>query len=339
MGMFPPGVEKRKILVTGLDNAGKTSILDLIQNKMVKSLEMQPTIGLMRREAEILGHELAIYDLGGQGQYRKLYIAQPKYFEHTNAYIFVVDLQDAERYGTAVEYFEECIELFNELNIHPKIYVFLHKFDHAYRADFNDPKKQIRDSIDSLKKRFVSIARRFKFSIEDFYKTSVFDPWSCYAATYDVWSSVITRLGSIQEYLDRLVDGLPDVLLSLLLDEKFNIIGKKLVIDEKSNADPIIDLANNAIKALVRFKTTRIGIKLGEANFVTVEIANQAVLIKIFDADGHPFYLVLAKKTGDEQEARKVLGHLADSMSVFLSIPENKNVDESSRLNQFENEK
>jgi len=184
---FAIKADKKKILIAGLDNAGKTSIIDLVQNKMVETLSMNPTKGVSRREAQILGQSFILHDLGGQEQYRQIYLSQAsKYFLETGACVFVVDLQDKARYGVALGYFESILKLFKGLRISPRIYVFFHKFDDAYKAEYNDPARPVREEYNQLRDKFISAARLTAFSVYDFYKTSIFDEWSCYAAFFEI---------------------------------------------------------------------------------------------------------------------------------------------------------
>nr|MDO8113648.1 ADP-ribosylation factor-like protein [Candidatus Sigynarchaeota archaeon] len=324
MNAAPVDVEKKKILVTGLDNAGKTTLIDLVQNKMVKTLSAQPTRGIARREAEIMGHTIAIHDLGGQEQYRAQYLAQPvKYLDETNAYIFVVDIQDKVRYGVAVGYFEATIGLLDGLGIHPRMFVLFHKFDHAYQVDYNDPRTRVREEFNALKDKFTASAQKYNCTIDEFFKTSIFEEWSCYAAFSAVWSSIITRLESTQAYLDRLAETIPDVILALLLDSQGNLLAKKLAAASLDSAVELVELTNKAINALLAFRSSKIGVSLGETNLVTVNIAGQTVFIRGFESSEKPYYLILAKKAGDDLETRGILNHLTYSLSVFLAASEN----------------
>ncbi len=312
--------DKKKILIAGLDNAGKTSIIDLVQNKMVKTLSLNPTKGVSRREAEILGQSFVLHDLGGQEQYRQIYLAQAaKYFGETGACVFVVDLQDKVRYDVALGYFESIIRLFKGLRIMPRIYVFFHKFDHVYKTEFNDPSKPAREEYNQMRDKFISTARVNNFSIYEFYKTSIFDEWSCYAAFFEIWSSFITRLDSIQSYLERITETVPGVLLSVLLDEKGNLLGKHFAKDMKVAIDKVIELATASIKALVEFKGTKMGASLGETNMVTAKVGDRVVLIRGFEAGGKVYYLGVARDTADTKETKEQLDHISYSMSIFIN--------------------
>ena len=103
--------EAKKILLLGLDNAGKTSIVNLVIKKISNVVSITPTKGLNWSEAEIFGQKIVLHDLGGQKKYRKKYIENQTYFESTDAMIFVIDLQDRERYDTALEYFDKALKI------------------------------------------------------------------------------------------------------------------------------------------------------------------------------------------------------------------------------------
>jgi hypothetical protein len=320
---FATNADKKKILIAGLDNAGKTSIIDLVQNKMVDTLSKNPTKGVSRREAEILGQSFVLHDLGGQEQYRTIYLTQAaKYFGETGACVFVVDLQDKERYAVALGYFESIIKLFKGLHITPRIYVFFHKFDHAYKTGYNDPTKPEREEYNQLRDKFTSTARLNGFSVYDFYKTSIFDEWSCYAAFFEIWSSFITRLDSIQSYLERITETVPGVLLSMLLDEKGNLLGKHFAKDMKVAIDKVIELATASIKALAEFRQTKMGATLGETNMVSAKVGDRVVLIRSFETKDRVYYLAVARETPDDKETKAALDHIAYSMSIFLAVKE-----------------
>ncbi len=315
--------DKKKILIAGLDNAGKTSIIDLVQNKMVKTLSMNPTKGVSRREAEILGQSFVIHDLGGQEQYRQIYLNQAsKYFLETGACVFIVDLQDKARYVVALGYFEAILKLFKGLRISPRVYVFFHKFDDTYKAEYNDPALPVREGYNHLRDKYISAARLNDFSVYDFYKTSIFDEWSCYAAFFEIWSSFITRLDSIQSYLAHISETVPGVLLSLLLDENSNLIGKHFAKDMQVAADKVIELATAAIKALTEFKRTKMGTSLGETNLVTAKVGNSVVRIRGFDVNGKAYYLSVARETYDDEALKAAIDQIAYSMSVFMVTKE-----------------
>eukprot|EP01038_Epipyxis_sp_PR26KG_P013348 gene13348-17904_t len=87
------------ILIIGLDNAGKTSILEKIKSKLgnVNGLPMEkipPTIGMNLAKIIYRGSQVVIWDLGGQIKMRTMW---ERYYDEANAIIFVVDSADFGR--------------------------------------------------------------------------------------------------------------------------------------------------------------------------------------------------------------------------------------------------
>ncbi|MFX1500427.1 MAG: ADP-ribosylation factor-like protein, partial [Promethearchaeota archaeon] len=86
-------VPVNKLLFTGLDSAGKTSIILSLQREFSKIAILSPTRGAQRRVFNFLGKEISEWDLGGQLSYRIAYLKNPsKYFEGTEIAIYVIDI-------------------------------------------------------------------------------------------------------------------------------------------------------------------------------------------------------------------------------------------------------
>ncbi len=321
MAVSHSGSGKAKIIMAGLDGAGKSAILDLVQNKMVHVLDTQPTKGLARREAEIMGNSIMISDLSGQGDHRKMYLSKPAYLERTSAYVFVVDLKDAARYGDALEHFEQALTIFNAFEMRPKVYIMLHKFDEEYRADYYNPSKKVRDEFLALKGRFSSLARKCGFTIEEIYRTSVSDMWSVYSAFYDVWAAIIMRLNSIESYLSRFFEDIGDVHLAVLLDADSNVVAKKVSSGDSSIVDDLVALAMNVIGLMGKIKGTKAGVKMKEINSASVSVAGSCIIIRKIDAEGKIFHIIVVKESSPDVEAWWVINQLAESLAVFLAVP------------------
>ncbi|MFS8159465.1 MAG: ADP-ribosylation factor-like protein [Candidatus Roizmanbacteria bacterium] len=81
---------EKRILLLGLDNAGKTSILFQMRDKEFK--ETVPTVGLNIEHILYKRYSLTMWDVGGQAT--KLW---KHYFDHINGIIFVIDSSDEEK--------------------------------------------------------------------------------------------------------------------------------------------------------------------------------------------------------------------------------------------------
>mmetsp|Transcript_5465 Transcript_5465/g.4920 ORF Transcript_5465/g.4920 Transcript_5465/m.4920 type:complete len:186 (+) Transcript_5465:60-617(+) len=89
-----------RLLVLGLDNSGKTSILKKLSDEDITHI--MPTQGFNIKSLMHDGFKLNVWDIGGQKSIRPYW---RNYFDHTDALIYVIDSADRRR----IE--ETCLEL------------------------------------------------------------------------------------------------------------------------------------------------------------------------------------------------------------------------------------
>ncbi|KAL3319459.1 Arf GTPase arf1 [Cichlidogyrus casuarinus] len=92
------GRREVRILMVGLDAAGKTTIL--YQLKLGEIVTTIPTIGFNVETVEYKNVRFTVWDVGGQDKIRPLW---RHYFQNTQGLIFVVDSSDRERINEAAE--------------------------------------------------------------------------------------------------------------------------------------------------------------------------------------------------------------------------------------------
>ena len=186
--------EPSKLLFTGLDDAGKTSIILSLQREFSKIAVLSPTRGAQRRIFDFLGKEIAEWDLGGQISYRISYLKNPgKFFDGTEIAIYVIDVQNKPRIPEAMSYFKDVIDQFRELEIEPPIYIFLHKFDPALRRGAPN---EMRDLVIDLKEQ-VKKATDYKELY--FYETSIYDFSSIIRAMSEIMLSLYPKSELIEK--------------------------------------------------------------------------------------------------------------------------------------------
>jgi len=95
-GLF--GKKEMRILMVGLDAAGKTTILYKL--KLGEIVTTIPTIGFNVETVEYKNISFTVWDVGGQDKIRPLW---RHYFQNTQGIIFVVDSNDRERISEARE--------------------------------------------------------------------------------------------------------------------------------------------------------------------------------------------------------------------------------------------
>lgn len=81
-----------RVLILGLDNAGKTTILRKFCGEPIDAIE--PTLGFNIKTLEHKNYRLNVWDVGGQKTIRAYW---RNYFERTDAVIWVVDSADRAR--------------------------------------------------------------------------------------------------------------------------------------------------------------------------------------------------------------------------------------------------
>jgi len=101
----PPRFPTRNILILGLDNAGKSTLLEMIKSTYSTTIfqpeNIRPTVGQNIGRITVgdsVRLNMAFWDLGGQESLRRIW---EEYYRESDALIFVVDATDKGR-------IEEC---------------------------------------------------------------------------------------------------------------------------------------------------------------------------------------------------------------------------------------
>ncbi|CAL8113718.1 unnamed protein product [Orchesella dallaii] len=111
------GGREMRILMLGLDNAGKTTILYRLQvGEVVTTI---PTIGFNVEQVTYKNLTFQVWDLGGQTSIRPYWRC---YYANTDAIIYVVDSADRDRLPTSKQ---ELVSMLNEDELKNSILVVL----------------------------------------------------------------------------------------------------------------------------------------------------------------------------------------------------------------------
>jgi ADP-ribosylation factor protein 1 len=93
------GSKESRILMLGLDAAGKTTIL--YKFKLGEVVSTIPTIGFNVETVKYKNIEFNMWDIGGQEKIRPLW---RHYYQNTDAIIFVIDSSDKDRMNDSNKY-------------------------------------------------------------------------------------------------------------------------------------------------------------------------------------------------------------------------------------------
>lgn len=94
------GMKKKEanLVVIGLDNSGKTTIINHLKSQETQSHDIVPTIGFNVEKFQSRSLSFTAFDMSGQGRYRNLWEA---YYKECHGIIFVLDSSDKIRMSVA----------------------------------------------------------------------------------------------------------------------------------------------------------------------------------------------------------------------------------------------
>ncbi|MBA7652649.1 hypothetical protein ES703_60484 [subsurface metagenome] len=166
-------INEFKLVIAGLDNAGKSSALIALRKKYnfyerVKNLK--PTIKIDYSSFKFLEtYRINLWDMGGQKKFRKIYISNPIYFTETNYIYYLIDIQDEIKFEESVKYLHDLLNIYRDLDYSNEVIICFNKYDpkFKYSEDFFDRAEMIKNLILSQNKDM-----KFKFFDTSYYDIS-----------------------------------------------------------------------------------------------------------------------------------------------------------------------
>ncbi|QEE16481.1 ADP-ribosylation factor-like protein [Promethearchaeum syntrophicum] len=288
-----------KILFTGLDNSGKTSIIKVLQKEISQIAMLKPTRQAQRKIFEFLGNDISEWDLGGQEKYRIAYLKEPtKYFDRSNVCIYVIDIQDRGRMEESISYFSDVIKEFRKLEISPLIYIFFHKFDPTYAKNegihLEGLISQLKDEIRNI------IEEEFNVSYSN---TTIYDLWSIISS----FSDLLLKIFPQSELLDKTIQEFAESLDSncnaiLVLDSNSLVIGQFFENEESkqilTKSTPYFLTLNDSLEDDVQGEQSMI-IERGNKRFFTDQF-------RIKRASEPLFLIIMTPKRGEHLLREKI---------------------------------
>jgi len=164
-------IKEIKIVIAGLDNAGKTSFLIALRQKYnfyetVKSLK--PTIKIDYSSFDFLNRwTINFWDMGGQRKYREIYVNNPIYFTDTNYLYYFVDIQDEIKIEESINYLQDLIKIYRDMKYDNEILICFHKYDPKFKEN-----KDFKNRVEMIKNLILNQNKDMKFQ---FFETTYYD--------------------------------------------------------------------------------------------------------------------------------------------------------------------
>ncbi|MFX0064438.1 MAG: ADP-ribosylation factor-like protein [Candidatus Hermodarchaeota archaeon] len=185
-----PKTPLKRIIITGLDNAGKTCTIKSLQT-MQTYVKSSSTKGFLRENLSFLNYDIHLFDLGGQLTFREMYADEPQlYFSGAMGLIYVIDIQKHARMDEALEYLEDVIKNALEFNDDLIISVHMHKIDTS--------DTQFLGTASHLEMKIKPIMQKLGVSTYQVYHTSVYR----LETLVNSFSNLFNRLSSLSQVLD-----------------------------------------------------------------------------------------------------------------------------------------
>jgi len=146
------------VLILGLDNAGKTCLLEQFKTQTKSSYKgiplekVTPTIGLNVGRVDSRGVRLIFWDLGGQEELQELW---EKYYHEAHGIVFVIDSTDKTRLRSSKESFDTVVQS-KELSGVPLL-VLANKQDMEGAMTVRDIKKVFNESAHLVGSRDLKV--------------------------------------------------------------------------------------------------------------------------------------------------------------------------------------
>ncbi|MHA1891973.1 MAG: ADP-ribosylation factor-like protein, partial [Promethearchaeota archaeon] len=155
-----------KILFSGLDNSGKTSMILSLEKKYSEIFKITPTQGVSRYKTSMMGFTISVWDMAGQSKYRKNYLKESQiYLLDCDILYFLVDVLDKDRYDESLKYFSQILDAFKKFDQYPPILLCFHKFDPDLDPD-------VLKQMEPIKEHFLRLSKGFLIKT---FTTSIFN--------------------------------------------------------------------------------------------------------------------------------------------------------------------
>nr|MDO8113695.1 ADP-ribosylation factor-like protein [Candidatus Sigynarchaeota archaeon] len=275
---------------SGLDFAGKSSIIATIKNEFEKLVNPQPTKLTERSEFTFLGQSIHDWDLGGQRLYRIQYLKRPQiYYADTSILFFVIDVLDEERYDEAIDFLYDTLQLFDKLNINPLISILFHKYDPDVERDSKKNRIELKITALTNKIKVLAYGRDVLF-----YRTSIFNKFT----VIEAFSKSLLQLFPDKNLVDYALAELAtktSANIIIVLDESRFILGKNIVESADIQYDELVKLAQNTLLSFLYLNENFQFYPFLKSSYIIIQLEKYSFLWSQIEENGHNFYIIVFK--------------------------------------------
>ena len=277
-----------KIIISGLDNAGKTSTLTVFDKRYnfeQEIKEIQPTKKIEYHKVQFLNKSIVFWDMGGQEQYREVYKVDPDfYFANTTLLLYIIDIQDSSRFELTLNYLNVILEYFKKNNMNVPLIVAFHKFDPQLKDN-----EELIENVDVLIKEIMKIEQLKKV----FLATSIFDIFSIVQLISEVLSMFDDHYLDIYIYLEENLMYLEYISL-ILFDHNGTIISEHY--SDSLDFNLLLKLISSIEECIIQLKKIQEENSEMDSRFTQIDDSLLSYLRQIIFKN-HTFYIyALIKK-------------------------------------------
>jgi len=305
--------ENIKIIISGLDNAGKTSILTALDKKydfQREIIELKPTIRIEYHNTHFLGNEIHIWDMGGQLQFRELYQNRREiYFSDCDLLIYVIDIQDYERFEESLGYLDMVLSYFIEEHLDVPLIVSFHKYDPEIRGD-----EAINNNIIDIRQ---TILERYPEVKTLFQQTSIYDIISVVQLISYGLSVFDKKFFELSELLEIYLEEFGCA--SLILFDQNGIIISEFYSDD-INSELYIELLESIKEHLFLLKRIQEEKAENQFAFFSTESKFLSYLHKVKFGEIPLFISVLVEEANKDKVLEKFADLVEELTQILLSL-------------------
>ena len=163
--------EPIKVVIMGMENAGKTTIIDVLTQKIknpphLHPPDMYPTKGVERRN--LIEKNTIIWDFGGQELYRNEYLTEAESLLQSISFVYyIADVQDYYRLYSSMMYFKVVFPKILKYSPDAEVIFLFHKMDPKFDPNTKNLKEKFLENVES----FLEV---YEKPLE-IYETTIFD--------------------------------------------------------------------------------------------------------------------------------------------------------------------